>query len=163
MDILRNGTLDYSDEILQKLDYVIAAIHSSFQQSEEQIMHRLKTAMDNPYVRHIAHPTGRLIGVRDGYPVNMDDLFLYAQKTNTVLEINANPQRLDLSSDVFHNRDVMFTVDPDAHQSDHVDFMKYGVAALQSAFEEKSQVLKACTREEFKALIKKGKQSDINE
>src|SRR5699024_1997467 len=74
MDILADGTLDYSDEILSQLDYVIAAIHSSFQQSEEDIMHRLKTAMDNPYVRHISHPTGRLIGVRDGYPVNMEEL-----------------------------------------------------------------------------------------
>lgn len=163
MDILADGTLDYSDEILQKLDYVIAAIHSSFQQSEEQIMNRLKTAMDNPYVRHIAHPTGRLIGTRDGYPVNMDDLFLYAQKTNTVLEINANPQRLDLSSEVIHNRDVMFTVNTDAHHTDHFDFMKYGVATLQKAFVKKSQVLNTCTREEFKAFIKKGKQSDINE
>lgn len=163
MDILADGTLDYSDEILEQLDYVIAAIHSSFQQSEEDIMHRLKSAMDNPYVRHIAHPTGRLIGVRDGYKVNMDELFEYAKQTNTVLEINANPQRLDLSSDVIANRDVMFTVNTDAHHTDHFDFMKYGVATLQKAFVKKSQVLNTLTREEFKAFINKSKQSDINE
>lgn len=163
MDILADGTLDYSDEILEQLDYVIAAIHSSFQQSEEDIMHRLKSAMDNPYVRHIAHPTGRLIGVRDGYKVNMDELFEYAKQTNTVLEINANPQRLDLSSDVIANRDVMFTVNTDAHHTSHFDFMKYGVATLQKAFVKKSQVLNTLTREEFKAFINKSKQSDINE
>ena len=163
MDILADGTLDYSDEILKQLDYVIAAIHSSFQQSEEDIMHRLKSAMDNQYVRHIAHPTGRLIGVRDGYKVNMEELFQYAKQTNTVLEINANPQRLDLSSDVIANRGVMFTVNTDAHHTDHFDFMKYGVATLQKAFVKKSQVLNTLTREEFKAFINKSKQSDINE
>lgn len=163
MDILADGTLDYSDEILSQLDYVIAAIHSSFQQSEEDIMHRLKTAMDNPYVRHIAHPTGRLIGVRDGYPVNMEELFDYAEKTNTILEINANPQRLDLSSDAIANQNVMFTVNTDAHHTDHLDFMHYGVSTLQKGFVKTSQVLNTLSREEFKAYINKDKQSDINE
>ena len=163
MDILADGTLDYSDEILSQLDYVIAAIHSSFQQSEEDIMHRLKTAMDNPYVRHIAHPTGRLIGVRDGYPVNMEELFDYAEKTNTILEINANPQRLDLSSDAIVNQNVMFTVNTDAHHTDHLDFMHYGVSTLQKGFVKTSQVLNTLSREEFKAYINKDKQSDINE
>lgn len=163
MDILADGTLDYSDEILSQLDYVIAAIHSSFQQSEEDIMHRLKTAMDNPYVRHIAHPTGRLIGVRDGYPVNMEELFDYAEKTNTILEINANPQRLDLSSDAIANQNVMFTVNTDAHRTDHLDFMHYGVSTLQKGFVKTSQVLNTLSREEFKAYINKDKQSDINE
>lgn len=163
MDILADGTLDYSDEILSQLDYVITAIHSSFQQSEEDIMHRLKTAMDNPYVRHIAHPTGRLIGVRDGYPVNMEELFDYADKTNTILEINANPQRLDLSSDAIANQNVMFTVNTDAHHTDHLDFMHYGVSTLQKGFVKTSQVLNTLSREEFKAYINKDKQSDINE
>ena len=163
MDILADGTLDYSDEILSQLDYVIAAIHSSFQQSEEDIMHRLKTAMDNPYVRHIAHPTGRLIGVRDGYPVNMEELFDYAEKTNTILEINANPQRLDLSSNAIANQNVMFTVNTDAHHTDHLDFMHYGVSTLQKGFVKTSQVLNTLSREEFKAYINKDKQSDINE
>lgn len=157
MDILADGTLDYSDEILKQLDYVIAAIHSSFQQTEEDIMNRLKSAMDNPYVRHIAHPTGRIIGVRDGYAVNMDELFEYAKQTNTVLEINANPQRLDLSSEVIAHRDVMFTVNTDAHHTDHLDFMKYGVATLQKAFVKKGQVLNTLSRAEFKEFINKGK------
>ncbi|MCP6468030.1 hypothetical protein NL473_28570, partial [Klebsiella pneumoniae] len=74
MDILADGTLDYPDEILAQLDYVIASIHQSFNQTQEQIMHRLEQACRNPYVRHIAHPTGRIIGRRDGYKVNMDRL-----------------------------------------------------------------------------------------
>ncbi|REB90476.1 DNA polymerase/3'-5' exonuclease PolX, partial [Staphylococcus pseudintermedius] len=67
MDILPDGRLDYDDEVLAQLDYVIAAIHQSFNQSEEEIMKRLEAACRNPYVRRIAHPTGRIIGRRDGY------------------------------------------------------------------------------------------------
>lgn len=163
MDILADGALDYDDETLSQLDYVIGAIHSSFQQSEEEIMTRLKNAMDNPYVRHIAHPTGRLIGQRDGYAVNMDELFEHAKKTGTVLEINANPKRLDLSSDVIYNKDNLFTVNTDAHHTDHFDFMKYGVATLQKGFVNKSQVINTMSRQAFKEFINKGKQSDINE
>lgn len=163
MDILADGRLDYDDEVLKQLDYVIAAIHSSFQQSEDEIMKRLKNAMDNPYVRHIAHPTGRLIGQRTGYPVNMEALFDYAKKTGTVLEINANPKRLDLSSAVISNKDNLFTVNTDAHHTDHFDFMKYGVATLQKGFVHKSQVINTMNRQAFKDFINKGKQSDINE
>ena len=91
MDILPDGSLDYDDEILAQLDYVIGAIHQSFNQSEEQIMERLANACRNPYVRHIAHPTGRIIGRRDGYKPNIEQLMALAEETNTVLEINANP------------------------------------------------------------------------
>ncbi len=85
MDILPDGSLDYDDEILAQLDYVIGAIHQSFNQSEEQIMERLANACRNPYVRHIAHPTGRIIGRRDGYKPNIEQLMALAEETNTVL------------------------------------------------------------------------------
>src|SRR5699024_9038998 len=94
-----DGTLDFSNDFLQEMDFVIAAIHSAFNQSEEQIMDRLYAALENPYVNVIAHPTGRLIGRRKGYEVNIEKLFKRAKETNTVLEINANPNRFDLSSD----------------------------------------------------------------
>src|SRR5699024_1028857 len=110
MDILKDGTLDYSDDLLAELDYVIAAIHSSFSQTEDEIMHRLRSACENPYVRHIAHPTGRLIGSRAGYPVNMSELISMAKDTGTVLEVNANPRRLDLSSDVIRHSGLKLTV-----------------------------------------------------
>ncbi|PWZ94351.1 DNA polymerase/3'-5' exonuclease PolX, partial [Staphylococcus pseudintermedius] len=100
MDILPDGRLDYDDEVLAQLDYVIAAIHQSFNQSEEEIMKRLEAACRNPYVRHIAHPTGRIIGRRDGYAPNMTKLIELCRETGTVLEINANPKRLDLSAEV---------------------------------------------------------------
>lgn len=153
MDILKDGSLDYSDDILKELDYVIAAIHSSFQQSEEEIMNRLESACRNPYVRHIAHPTGRLIGKRDGYSVDMDRLLKTAKETNTALEVNANPRRLDLSADVIRHQDVMLTVNTDAHHIDHLEFMKYGTATLQKGLIKKSQVINTMDRETFKAFV----------
>lgn len=153
MDILKDGALDFSDDIMQSLDYVIAAIHSSFSQSESEIMHRLKTACENPYVRHIAHPTGRLIGKRDGYPVDMRELLETAERTNTILEINANPRRLDLSADVIRHQNVKFTVNTDAHHTEHLEFMKYGVAVLQKGLIKKEQVINTMGREAFKEFV----------
>lgn len=158
MDILADGTLDYPDEILAQLDYVIASIHQSFNQTEEQIMHRLEQACRNPYVRHIAHPTGRIIGRRDGYKVNMDRLFEIAKETGTILEINANPLRLDLSAEALrHHQDIMVTINTDAHHIDNLELMKYGIATAQKAFIDKSRVLNTMSREDFKSFIKNNK------
>ena len=158
MDILADGTLDYPDEILAQLDYVIASIHQSFNQTEEQIMHRLEQACRNPYVRHIAHPTGRIIGRRDGYKVNMDRLFELAKETGTILEINANPLRLDLSAEALrHHQDIMVTINTDAHHIDNLELMKYGIATAQKAFIDKSRVLNTMSREDFKSFIKNNK------
>lgn len=158
MDIKPDGTLDYPDEVLKELDYVIAAIHQSFNQTEEEIMHRLKTACENPYVRHIAHPTGRIIGRREGYKVNMEQLIKMASETNTVLELNANPQRLDLNAEVLRtNPDLMITINTDAHHIDHFDFMKYGVGTAQKGWVRKSQVINAMSRDAFKTWITSNK------
>ncbi|UXR51220.1 DNA polymerase/3'-5' exonuclease PolX [Staphylococcus simulans] len=158
MDILADGTLDYPDEILAQLDYVIASIHQSFNQTEEQIMHRLEQACRNPYVRHIAHPTGRIIGRRDGYKVNMVRLFEIAKETGTILEINANPLRLDLSAEALrHHQDIMVTINTDAHHIDNLELMKYGIATAQKAFIDKSRVLNTMSREDFKSFIKNNK------
>lgn len=158
MDIKPDGTLDYPDEVLKELDYVIAAIHQSFNQSEEEIMNRLKTACENKYVRHIAHPTGRIIGRRKGYNPNIKELIDIAQKTNTVLELNANPQRLDLSAEVLKQYpNLKITINTDAHHIDHFDFMKYGVATAQKAFVKKEQVINAMDRETFSKWMKSNK------
>ncbi|WP_323702697.1 DNA polymerase/3'-5' exonuclease PolX [Mammaliicoccus sp. Dog046] len=158
MDIKPDGTLDYPDEVLKELDYVIAAIHQSFNQTEEEIMHRLKTACENPYVRHIAHPTGRIIGRREGYKVNMEQLIKMARESNTVLELNANPQRLDLNAEVLKaNPDLMITINTDAHHIDHFDFMKYGVGTAQKGWVRKSQVINAMSRDAFKTWITSNK------
>lgn len=158
MDILADGTLDYPDEILAQLDYVIASIHQSFGQTEEEIMHRLESACRNPYVRHIAHPTGRVIGRRPGYKVNLPRLFDLARETGTILEINANPQRLDLSAEVLRPvHDIMVTINTDAHHIDNLELMKYGVATAQKAFINKDRILNTMSRADFKSFIENNK------
>ena len=138
MDILPDGSLDYEDDILSQLDYVIAAIHQSFNQSEEEIMKRLEHACRNPYVRHIAHPTGRIIERREGYQPNIEQLMQLAEETQTVMEINANPKRLDLNAaTVKKYPNIKLTINTDAHHVDHLDFMKYGVATAQKGFVNK--------------------------
>ncbi|TDM15738.1 DNA polymerase/3'-5' exonuclease PolX [Macrococcus bovicus] len=158
MDILRDGTLDYEDEVLKELDYVIAAIHQSFNQSEEETMQRLVNACHNPYVRQIAHPTGRLIGRRAGYAVNMEELIAVAAQTNTVLEINANPMRLDLSAAVIRQYpDIKLAINTDAHHTSHLDFMKYGVGTAIKGHVKREQVINTLTREAFRDWLQKGK------
>ncbi|MCG7340487.1 DNA polymerase/3'-5' exonuclease PolX [Staphylococcus auricularis] len=154
MDILPDGRLDYDDDMLAQLDYVIAAIHQSFNQSQEEIMKRLENACRNPYVRHIAHPTGRILGRRPGYEPDIDRLCELAEETGTILEINASPSRLDLSADVVRKHpNVQLTINTDAHHTDHLEFMKYGVATAQKGFVTKSRVLNTKSREAFKDFI----------
>ncbi|MGW9855727.1 DNA polymerase (family X) [Staphylococcus hominis] len=154
MDILPDGSLDYDDDILAQLDYVIAAIHQSFNQSEKEIMKRLEHACRNPYVRHIAHPTGRIIERREGYQPNIEQLMQLAEETQTVMEINANPKRLDLNAaTVKKYPSVKLTINTDAHHVDHLDFMKYGVATAQKGFVNKDRVINTMTRDAFKDFI----------
>lgn len=131
MDILPDGSLDYDDEVLAGMDFVIASIHSSFSQSQDVIMKRLKTALQNHHVDMIAHPTGRLIGKRRGYEPDVDMLIQLAKETDTALELNANPNRLDLSADHIkkaHEAGVKLVINTDAHNIDMLDDMKTGVS-----------------------------------
>lgn len=154
MDILPDGSLDYDDDVLAQLDYVIAAIHQSFNQSEEEIMKRLENACRNPYVRHIAHPTGRIIGRREGYKPNIEQLMALAEETNTIMEINANPKRLDLNAETVRKYpNVKLTINTDAHHIDHLDFMKYGIATAQKGFVAKDRVINTMSRQAFKDLV----------
>lgn len=158
MDILAEGEMDYPDEVLQQLDYVIAAIHQSMNQTEEQIMTRLLNACHHPYVRQIAHPTGRLLGERDGYPVNMEQLIQTAKETNTILEINAHPIRLDLSSEVLRQYDdVQLAINTDAHHISHLDLMTYGVGTAIRGYVKRKNVINTMDRHSFKEWLKKGK------
>jgi DNA polymerase (family 10) len=158
MDILPDGTLDFDNDFLQELDYVIGAIHSSFSQTEEEIMTRLFNAMENPYVKHIAHPTGRIIGKRDGYKVNMEQLIQKAKETHTILELNANPKRFDLNSDwikLCQEQGVKITINTDAHSKETLEFMKEGVGIARRGWLKKETVVNTWTLEELQAFWKK--------
>jgi DNA polymerase (family 10) len=144
MDIKSDGTLDYPNAVLKKLDIVIASIHSGFRQSEEQLTKRLVSAMKNPYVSIIAHPTGRLIGEREAYAVNMEEVLKTARDTGTALEINAYPLRLDLQ-DIYVRKakemGVKLVISTDAHVGHQLDFMRYGVGVARRGWLEKTDVL----------------------
>ncbi|MCH1627322.1 DNA polymerase/3'-5' exonuclease PolX [Fredinandcohnia quinoae] len=144
MDILPDGTLDYDDEIIRNVDVVIASIHSSFSQPREKIMERLKTALQSLHVDIIAHPTGRIIGKRRGYDVDIDMLIELAKETNTVLELNANLNRLDLSSENIRKAQlagVKLIINTDAHSIEMLDQMKYGVSTAKKGWIQKDTVI----------------------
>lgn len=156
MDILPDATLDFSEDFLKELDFTIGAIHSSFSQSKEDIMKRLFAAMDNPYVNLIAHPTGRLIGKRPGYAVDMEALIEHAAKTNTALEINANPNRLDLSAEWARKAQeagVVISINTDAHNAGMLEHMKYGVGNARKGWIKKDTVINTWSIEKLKQFM----------
>ncbi|MBM7571977.1 DNA polymerase/3'-5' exonuclease PolX [Aquibacillus albus] len=157
MDILPDGSLDFSDDFLKEMDYVIGAIHSSFNQSEEQIMYRLQNALENPYVNIIAHPTGRLIGRRDGYKVNVERFIEKAKDTGTVLELNANPNRFDLSASwvkLAQEMGVSIAVNTDAHSYQTLDFMEIGVGIARKGWLHTDTVINTWSKEQLSALFR---------
>lgn len=160
MDILPDGTLDFTDEVLKELDFVIASIHSSFNQPQEQIMQRLLTAMENPYVHMIAHPTGRIVEGRVGYNPDMAQLIEWARTYGKILELNANPMRLDLCVEHLEMAmaaGVPIAINTDAHATEHLRFMEIGVGYAQKAWLKKELIVNTWTREQFEAFIQRGK------
>ncbi len=137
VNILPDGSLDYDDDLLAELDWVIASAHTSFGMSEDEMTKRIVTAIENPRVRAIGHPTGRKLGQREPYAVDMDRLIEAAARTGTFLEINANPNRRDLSD--VHARaaadaGVKLLIDSDAHRAESFDLIRYGVATARRAW-----------------------------
>ncbi|MGI8316848.1 DNA polymerase/3'-5' exonuclease PolX [Halobacillus mangrovi] len=152
MDILPDGRLDFDDDFLQEMDFVIASIHSSFSQSEEKIMERLINALENPHVDMIAHPTGRLIGRREGYAVNLEQLIEKAKETGTILELNANPNRLDLNWEWLmkaQEEGVNVAINTDAHSYRMLDHMKIGVGTARKGWLRKGNVINTWTKEQL--------------
>jgi len=144
VDIKSDGSLDFSDEILSKLDIVIAAIHSGFKQESKIITERLIGAMQNRFVGIIAHPTGRLIGYRESYQVDIDKIMDMAARTGTILEINAYPERLDLN-DVYcrmaKDKGVQLAIETDAHSIDGLEFMNLGVDVARRGWLEEKDIV----------------------
>ncbi|HEX7066325.1 MAG TPA: DNA polymerase/3'-5' exonuclease PolX [Bacillales bacterium] len=156
MDILANGMLDYSDEILAELDFVIASIHSAFSQDRSVIMHRLKAALENPHVDLIAHPTGRLIGRRKGYDVDVKALIEMAKETGTALELNANPNRLDLSAEwlrMAQEMGVPLSINTDAHYMKNLDYMPIGLSAAKKAWIRPESVINTWTLPKLRQFL----------
>lgn len=137
VDILSNGTLDYPDEILAGMDVVIASVHSAFKQDREKMTRRIISAIENPHVDIIAHLTGRLIGRREGYQVDVEAIIKKAAENNTALEINSSPDRLDLDENnarLAAEYGVKLVINTDAHDLGRMDEINYGLAVARRAW-----------------------------
>ena len=152
VDILSDGRLDFSEEILEKLDFVVAAIHSGFKQDRGKMTKRIIQALENPHIHILAHPSGRLLGARDPYEVEMDELMEAAKKYGKALEINAYFERLDL--DDIHCRKakemgIRVGIGTDAHHLDQMWMMSLGVAVARRGWLETNDVLNTMSLEEI--------------
>jgi DNA polymerase (family 10) len=154
VDILADGSLDLPDALLKQFEWVTASIHSGFTKDNTA---RLVRACEHPHVHCIGHPSGRLIGKREAYGVDWKKLFTTAAKTGTAIEINAQPERLDLRDDLVReatSMGVMLTISTDAHQLGQFDFMGLGVSVARRGWSEKKHILNT---QHWTALKKSGK------
>jgi DNA polymerase (family 10) len=157
IDIRSDGRLDLPDGALAALDIVVASVHSGFKQTEEQITKRILSAIRNPYVSVIAHPTGRLIGERDAYAVDMDALLKEAARYGVAMEVNAYPLRLDLNDlhiKMAKQYGVQLVISTDTHVTSQYDFMAYGVSVARRGWVEKKDVLNTLPYEQLIGRLK---------
>lgn len=158
VDILEDGTLDLPDDVLKELDVVLGAIHYRFNLSREKQTERILKAMDNPYFNILAHPTGRLINEREPYDIDLEKIMQKAKENNCILEINAQPSRLDLND--IHSRaakemGVKLVISTDAHSTSQFDFMRFGIGQARRGWIEKKNVINTRNIDELKKLIKR--------
>jgi DNA polymerase (family 10) len=159
VDILPDGSLDLSDDTLSMLDVVIVAVHSNFKMKLAKMTERVIRALENPHAHILAHPTGRLIGEREAYPIDMDAVIATAAETGTAIEINAHPSRLDLDSRMARRAaeaGVLVTIGTDTHNPlFEMDYMIYGVGTARRGWLEKSDVLNTRTARSLLSIIHK--------
>jgi DNA polymerase (family 10) len=158
MEIKADGSLDYPDEVLAELDWVIASLHTSLSQPRAQVTERLLNAIRNPHVDMIGHPTGRLLPDRGGADLDMEAIFQAAAKTGTILEINANPRRLDLRDNHIRRAlelGVKLAINCDAHHADQFDLLHYGVATAQRGWATAEQIVNCWPLEKLTQLREK--------
>lgn len=155
-DILNDGSLDYTDDVLATFDLVIASVHSNLKMSEEKAMQRVLTAIRNPYTTILGHPTGRLLLSREGYPLDHKAIIEECVKHNVVIEINAHPRRLDLDwqyIDYAIEQGALLSVDPDAHSVEGYHDVYYGTMAAQKGGLTAKHNLSSYTLKEFEAFL----------
>lgn len=158
VDILEDGSLDMKDSVLSQLDIVTASVHIKFGLSAKKQTARIIKAMDNPRVNIIGHLTGRVIGQREPYKLEMERLLIAAKKRNCVLEINAYPTRLDLNdlyAKAAREIGVKMAINTDAHSKEELSYLRYGVFQAQRGWLEASDVINTRPLEELKELIKR--------
>ena len=142
-NILNDGTVDIKDDVLEKLDYVIAGVHSTLKMGKREMMARIEKTMRNKNIDILAHPTGRIVGQRDEYQIDFNKILQIAKETGTILEINSS-SRLDLR-DIYirkaKNEAVKMIINTDAHQKEQLNLMEYGVAIARRGWAEKEDII----------------------
>ena len=159
-DILNNGDLDYENSVLEKFDFIIASVHANLQMDEQKAMERVITAIQNPYTTILGHSTGRILLRREGYPLDMKEVINQCAENQVVIEINASPYRLDLDWRWVHyalEKGVKLSINPDAHDVEHYDFVKYGIGIGRKGGLTKEQNLNSLSVSELDAFFKKKK------
>jgi DNA polymerase (family 10) len=162
VEINKNGLLDFGDEILSRLDFVVCAMHSGFDSSAAENTARIIDALSNKFVDVFAHPTGKMVDVRQGYAVNLSKVFEVAAKKGVAMEINLFPKRMDLSSGLVKQARRMgvkyFSVGTDAHNVGHLNMMSYGIKILRRAWLKKGDVVNTFNFKEVKEFLCKKRQ-----
>lgn len=155
-DILNDGSLDLADDSLAELDCVVVSVHSNFTLSEEAQTERVCRALENPYASILAHPTGRLILTRKGYPIDLKKVIAHAAEHGKYVELNANPYRLDLNWRILRyagRKGVKVAINPDAHSLPEFDYLRYGVTIARKGWLRKEDVLNTLSVDDFLAAI----------
>ena len=160
-DILKDGSLDFADDVLASLDFVVASIHSLFNLSPEEQTQRMLRAIANPYVDIIGHPTGRILLGRAGYTLDMEAVIDAAAERGVCIEINANPSRLDLDWRFLHrarDKGIKIPINPDAHVLAGLDDMRYGIGIARKGWLRPTDVLNTMQTDELLGFFKARKQ-----
>ena len=157
VDILKDGSLDFQDDLLAELDYCVASIHNVFNLPENEMTNRLIRAMENEHVTMLGHVTGRLLLKRDPYSINMEKLIDCAAETKTIIELNCNPWRLDMDWRWWHrarDKNVLTSINPDAHSIGQLQFLAYGVRLARKGWLRREDVLNCRSLTEIQAWLK---------
>ena len=157
-DILRDGSLDFPDETLAELDFVVASIHSTLNLSEAEMTKRVIRAMENPYVTMLAHPTGRLLLKREGYAIEIPAIIDAAARTGTWIELNAAPKRLDLDWrwwPLAKRKGVRCVINPDAHRVARLQDLSFGIGSARKGWLTKDDVVNCLPLNRIEAELKK--------
>ncbi len=152
VNILADATMQLPDELLAQLDYVIASLHTSLDQDRATITNRLVKALENPYVTIIGHPSGRLINSREGADIDWNKVFDAAEANHKILEINSQPQRLDLADDLVRDaidRGIKLIINTDSHDTESLLMMKYGIDVARRGFAEAKNIINTLSYEDF--------------
>ncbi len=155
-DILRDGSLDFSDDVLAQLDYVVASVHSAFTMSEAEMTERILRAIQSPYVTMLGHLTGRLLLTREAYAVNIPAVIEAAAETGTIIELNANPRRLDMDWrwwKTARDKGVQCAINPDAHSVQGLQNLFFGVAAARKGWLRREDVINCLPLGQIEAVL----------